>query len=525
MILSNTTQTTINFVKLLKVKISKSDILHFIENHPDSDTLLSINDALNNWKIKTAAFRCTIEELENIPIPFIVQIKLDSETMFTTVSGFYNEKIRLFINSKHKYEEIPIDDFKKTWTGIVLIAETQKESGDTLYTKHQMQNIARSCFPVILTIGTIIICINASTGHFKTTDNLILLFTSLIGLLASTILLWHEVDNNNPMINRMCSAMPNGSCDLVLSSKAAKIFSWLSWSDVGFSYFAGCVIYTCLLFPIFIIYFCSILAFPYIIFSLVYQFFIIKRWCILCLIVQCCLLFQLILGCVNIAQISLITLYDIFILISTIIFSFSLVFTIKPIIMKYFKLTDKIKLYNQFKYNTNNFHAMQQLQNKLLQPVPQGVDLINCDANHQIVIICNPYCGACSRMHHRIHALIPKLSNTNVKIIFTTPGDISHHSYDIVRFFIELASQSKQYIIDAIEYWYMNNSDKDCLNQLMKKYNTHNLMPDDIVNSIMDDMYVWCNDANITGTPTLFFDGYEIPDIYDVEELVYFSQD
>jgi len=525
MIQSNTTQTTINFVKLLKVKINAYDISSFIESHPDSDTLLSINDALNNWKIKTAAFHCSLEDIKNIPIPFIAQIKIDSETMFTTVSKLYSDKVRLYINSKHKYGEISIEEFKKQWTGIVLIAETSTESGDALYVKHRFQAIAKSAFPLIFAVGTIYLCFYASTEQFKTTENVIILISALIGLVASILLLWHEVDNNNPMINRMCSAMPNGNCDLILSSKAAKIFSWLSWSDVGFSYFAGCVLYLCLQYPVPIIYLCGILAFPYIIFSLVYQLFFIKRWCILCLIVQFCLISQLILGCLSINQIHFITLSDIFILACVILFSFSLVFILKPIIITQFKLTYKIKSYNRFKYNINNFQAIQKLQIKLLQPVPYGIDLINSDATHQIVIVCNPYCGACSRMHHRIHALIPQLSNTNLKIVFTTPGDSSNHSYAIVRFFIELASQSKNDVIDAMEYWYTNYSDKDCLNQLMKKYNIHNLLSDEIVKSLMNKMYEWCNDANITGTPTLLFDGYELPDIYDVEELVYFSQD
>src|SRR6202012_5749326 len=80
------------------------------------------------------------------------------------------------------------------------------------------------------------------------------------------------------------------SCNAILSSGAPKIFKWLTWSEVGFFYFAG----TWLL-PLFGGHSCAILqmlavlniiSLPYTFYSIYYQARVAKEWCVLCCTVQ-----------------------------------------------------------------------------------------------------------------------------------------------------------------------------------------------------------------------------------------------
>lgn len=44
----------------------------------------------------------------------------------------------------------------------------------------------------------------------------------------SVLLLWHEIDKNNPLLRQICSGGKKVNCDAVLSSKASKVFGWLN---------------------------------------------------------------------------------------------------------------------------------------------------------------------------------------------------------------------------------------------------------------------------------------------------------
>lgn len=41
----------------------------------------------------------------------------------------------------------------------------------------------------------------------------------------------------------------------------------------------------------------------------------------------------------------------------------------------------------------------------------------------------------------------------------------------------------------------------------------------------IEAMFKWCNDVNITFTPTIFINGYQLPDAYDTADLQYFLLD
>ena len=118
----------------------------------------------------------------------------------------------------------------------------------------------------------------------------------LAGVVVTTMLLWYEIDRNNPLLHKVCTGIIKGNCNAILAGKASKVFSWLSWSEVGFFYFAGsflCIVFQpSSPFP----YIFNLLALPYIIFSIYYQGVVAKEWCLFCLSVQALLL----LGGVNV---------------------------------------------------------------------------------------------------------------------------------------------------------------------------------------------------------------------------------
>ncbi len=118
----------------------------------------------------------------------------------------------------------------------------------------------------------------------------LLLLIKLAGIAATTLLLIYEIDKSNAFVKSICTAGKQTNCAAVLQSKASKILG-MSWSEAGFFYFASTFLF--LLFPgisfmakICLLSIANCLAAPYILFSVYYQWKVVKQWCPLCLTVQ-----------------------------------------------------------------------------------------------------------------------------------------------------------------------------------------------------------------------------------------------
>jgi uncharacterized membrane protein len=128
-------------------------------------------------------------------------------------------------------------------------------------------------------------------------------FLKLSGLATAVMVLIYETDKSNAFVKNLCSAGGHTNCDAVLSSKAAKIMG-ISWGEIGYFYFASTTLF--LLLPsvsfadkIFFIAVPNAFASPYILFSIYYQWRVVKQWCPLCLTVQATLLLELVWSIMN----------------------------------------------------------------------------------------------------------------------------------------------------------------------------------------------------------------------------------
>ena len=145
---------------------------------------------------------------------------------------------------------------------------------------------------VLLGAGRIAAAMSAhatNPGYFTT-----LLVGHLLGILITGLLLWYEYDEHNPLLQAVCSAGKKTNCQAVLGSKAAIVVGNITWSDIGFLYFTGGYLYMLItgitfLYPVFIF---SLLALPYIVFSVYYQAWVARQWCLFCLSVQAVLLLE-----------------------------------------------------------------------------------------------------------------------------------------------------------------------------------------------------------------------------------------
>jgi hypothetical protein len=159
--------------------------------------------------------------------------------------------------------------------------------------------------------------------------------------------------------------------------------------------------------------FLSLAAIPFTIYSVIYQRFVVKKWCPLCLATLVVLWIQAI-------SVILFDFENAFAIdwgsTFAVIFGFYLISMIWILLVPKLKLEQDYKklliTHNRFKNNYNIFNALISRQAKVNTLIKNTSEIIlgakGKDALLKIVLITNPLCGHCKSAHHSIEQLLRK---------------------------------------------------------------------------------------------------------------------
>jgi thiol-disulfide isomerase/thioredoxin len=528
-------KATITFLKLLSVKVNSTSVNETLQNHPDWPSMLCISDSLNKWNIPNAAGKIEKNQIDQLPAPFIAYmndrqypLSIVTKVDTTTIEYYFKNYNKKIIESK--------EDFLKNWTGIYLIAEPNVQSGEKDYLRNRRKYFIHNLIPVslfVLAAGlsffTLYKTVSNNSGILiNTTGMYFQYFILLAGIVVTSLLLWYEIDKNNPLLKKVCTGIAKGNCNAILTGKKSKVFNWLSWSEVGFFYFTGGLLL--LLFfgnninsAISLLGLLNLFAMPYIVFSVYYQWRVAKQWCVLCLGVQALLL----IGGINILSNNFLSAFP------TISFSFLisavliyllpvfLWYSIKPSILQLQESKNTKREFLRIKFNTQIFETLLKKQKEVsISAEGLGIDIGNPDATNTLIKVCNPYCGPCAKAHPQIDKLLEEIPNLKVKIIFTSSNQPEDPAYKPVSHLLAInqKNDSQKIIKQALDNWYL--AEKKDYELFAKKYPMNGELAKQ--GNKIETMKNWCKATDISFTPTIFINGYQIPDAYSIEDLNYF---
>lgn len=391
-------------LKKLKVMVSMHTINQTLQEHPDYPSFLSISDSLNNWKVENIVIQTSAEKLLEIPTPFITSFK---QGVFVAVLEVLENEL-LVVNQQGKKETIAKNVFLSQWTENILVAEANEFSGEINYQQKNKAAIVKTVIYSLIPIGVLAsLFIPFIYGSITLLPTLYLL-AKLIGLTASVLLLWYDIDKGNPLLKQICSGIQKANCSAVLNTKAATLGGIITWSEVGFVYFAGSLLFSSLaginaVLPVLSQF--SLLALPYIIFSIYYQWKVAKQWCVLCLLVQGVLLVE---GTLVMANNGLSFSESSAAFINNFIYAFySLIipiiswFLLKPLLKRLQVAKYERRSYSMLKFNDDVFWSLLKTQPSIVDHSTSelGITIGNPNAKHTIIKVCNPYCGPCAKSH------------------------------------------------------------------------------------------------------------------------------
>jgi uncharacterized membrane protein len=514
----------------LDIKITSSVLKKSIEQNPYYPSLLSLSSVFNRFNVPNQSFELTFEQFRELEAPFVTF--WNKEFLVVTSKS---ENSVTYIDANWKTITMSTEDFGKS-RNVVFVAEPDRNSGDPEYDsvckKERADKIKRlSILSLSALVGTLLL-FQFYTYDIQSLDSLTFAQTTLLiagkltGLCTTVLLLIYQIDKSNVLVKNICSAGKQTNCDVILNSKVNGIWG-MTWSEIGLVYFSSTMLF--LIYPGIELElkkpFLAITAMatsPYILFSLYYQWRVIKTWCPLCLVVQVALTVDLIwaiwsqpLSNGNYPKLGTdpqVVIALILILLGPAI----LLFVIKPILLNAKKVNEFEILYKRLLYNPEIFASALQRQ----QTAPEGwanigLTLGNPNSDNTIIKVCNPYCGPCAKMHSALEEITLN-TNCNIKVIFTATNEVKNRGGLVARHLLAIASQGNPaQFKKAMDDWYLTES-KDYQTFAMKYP-----MNGEIENQRekLDKMRIWCNEAAITYTPTLFINGKLLPETYSIEEL------
>lgn len=522
-----------HYVQALKLQVTQTTLKESLEQNAYYPSLYSLSKVFDKFNLANEAYTVDEEDLNRFEPPFITYCsEQNTGKDFVLVTEITGSTVS-YIADGNKPKQVNREDFVKQWQKIVFVAEAGVNSGEADYKakvkiqKSKKRKQALSYTGVAFLTGVMIfqLIYNASTAYLLAASTITAI--KLLGLAITVLLLIYEIDKTNSFVKSICSAGKQTNCDAVINSKAGKILG-MSWAEAGFFYFASTTMF--LLFPglAFInklpwLAIAGTLAAPYIVFSIYYQWRVVKQWCPLCLAVQAVLLMEITWALLNFWFTKSLSLQSpgfpppLGEIVGAVLLPFSLWYLLKPLLLAAKAAPGYNAAYKRLLYNPETFNSLLQQQPAAPNGWQQlGINIGNPDAANTIIKVCNPYCGPCAKAHPVLEEIVKHNSDIKVKVIFTATNNENDLGAKPVKHLLAVAAnENLQLTEQALDDWYLP-AKKD-YDVFAAKYPMNGELQEHA--GKLDMMKAWCEEAEIAFTPTIFINGRRLPETYSINEL------
>lgn len=497
---------------LLEIHHTKSFVQETIKGTPFANSLYGIGLILAKYNVQTDSLRFKSKrDISSDVTPCIILY----DGKFAIISNIDSSEISLII-SGDKRVIISREKFENEWDGTALIPKATKYSKEPNYNKHRKEELKRRCsyYGLSLAMIAIIFVLVTQNPYIASWVWWSILIINAIGVTLSILLLQKQLNIHNRISDRICGLTKDGDCDNVTHSTGSELFGLFKLSEIGFAFFATNIL--CLIIipnAISILAIVSYLVLPFSLWSIWYQKFKAKSWCVLCLGVLTAMWLQASVYCFS----GIVSTYNITLIPLCITgLTYPLIFFALTIFMSI--LSDKRKS-EHWQSDFINLKA----QDKVIAAYFQDgnsfeitSDFVSTmtfgsnDAPIEITVFSNPYCGPCASMHERLKDM---------------PGDNIRIRYALTYFNDDL-SQVNRYLIAAYQQlgpdkvwnimtnWFKSGKEKGA--SFFQHYNL-NIDSDSVIHEF-NKQQNWSKTAGLNGTPTVIINGRELTGPYTVDD-------
>jgi hypothetical protein len=501
------------YLDYVGIKYSQKYFSEALNSAPVSNTFDEIRHVLLRFQIRSAGITLSKEDTLAIADSFITTLPSLCDG-FVLITGITNDKV-LLRTERNELKELSVNDFFLDWNGNALLPEVVEESCEPNHIRNKMASIAwilKIPITALLILSLIYSFYLNNAKNVSLLPSLTLILVYCVGIFVCCLLVMESINISNSFTRKICHSGRGVSCSDILGSKSSKLFDLIGWSEIGLVYFGGNLMFF-INFPRDenLLFLTSILALPYTIWSVMYQWFIAKKWCPLCLSIQFLLWMQFSIFVIQGTQFRLdeltvntIVVYSIYILVTAVA-----LWWIVPWVSASNERNTIRKAWAKMRYDDKVFGFL--LEESILCDLPESARFIILgpkNAKHTITVISHPYCRHCASFHLRLMSFLKFRDDFNAEIVFVGEPAMEVIIKKLISVYLIHGPLKSEGIYTE---WFKNHDD------VFKKH-----FCDPSIKGI-DFVYQQCHQWNsrnrMMGTPSIFINNRLLPDSYVLEDV------
>lgn len=486
---------------------------------PFAGSMFGLGTILTKYKLDWKCLRFDDKsELRTVGSPCVIFFRGE----FATITSGSDRGVTL-LTAGGKTGSMAWEELFREWDGVAMVVAATAESGEPDFGAHRAAGRARgfkraALAALILVAAVIGVVVNRAA---MTAALWCAIAVNLAGAGVALMLLQKELHIPNRFADRLCGLVRESRCENVTSSEGATLLGLVKLSEVGMAFFG--VNLAALVFAPQAAFYLAVAAacvLPFSFWSVWYQKFRARSWCVLCLITLALMWVQAAVYLIGgvygwpvpswFAAALLLCAYGITVLVLN-------------AVMTALKERNDGRRWHA---NYRNLKVSDRVVEAFEKDAPQfptapetctSLVFGNPDAHTRITIFSNPYCGPCGRMHARVKD-IPG-SNTSVSYVMTYFSDeLSRINRLMIAAYFQLGPERAW---ELMTRWHDGGK-----TQGEKFFDGLGLDPDsDRVSREMAKHDAWKRDDRLVGTPTVIINGREVMQPYTVDDYMYMPTD
>lgn len=506
-----------HFFKEKKICYTHSFLNQLIASYPYHGSLWAYQKILEEYAIPVRSFKLHDKTLYNqLQYPFFAETK-NGVVLVEQISA---NNVNYWLNDKRI--RVDFEKFSEQWTGSVLESFPQSDSGEHQYVLHyrkEKMQAFNATLTLVFLLVSLFLWFYFSTNSYPM-EVVVQMVWNMLGVVLSLALLLNDLKVPNKVTEKLCSLIPGSQCLHKAKSKEIKILGRFRLSECGLVFF---VLNLALLVlnpqeQYEVLSFVISGTLPFTIWSITYQWKVLHRWCVLCLLTMGVLWAQFVGYLLSNVYVSVVcSLSMCFWLMWWFIVFYMMVVLVHNVSRQFVeKKNEKLKHEElmRLKYDKEIFQMYLQQQTKVLQDGENAhISFGDSSTDKPIItIVGNPFCAPCGGMHVRLQALYDR--GFTIQYIMTYFSEqLSFINKEVIAYYLKCGADKTW---QKLTMWYDSYHTE-------KSHFEKGLSLDDLQTEAVEAQFKkqkeWVKDNNIDATPLVLVDGYTMPDNYSVEDL------
>lgn len=503
---------SLNFIKFFllknKIRFSNYQLEKIFINNPNNTDFFGLSQIFSSFGFNPTAHNLDFNAAVEYSDSFLALLMNPIEII--TIISVGNKEVEI-INEKGTYLKHDITNILNRWSGNVMfleIAEIKHEKRLLINKITGFINSEKKQIVVFILFSSFLLMLLKNENYLL---NSFIFCVNFLGLILSNKLSDLKKTESK---SKVCTLIKNGDCTLL--TKNARFLNVFEYDRLGIFLF----LFYCSI-PIFSNYVAFggiltiissiILLFPF--YSVFYQKYISRTWCILCLGVLGCILlnFVLFFSSKHLFDFDLLQIFNLIVPVAILALITNYYFLKSDYRVKY---ETSIKRLNKFIAREDIYQFLQSQNASISEIELKTSILINSNGTCELSLLTNPFCLHCKEAYMSAKKLVEE-NNFSLKIIYLDGNN--KMSKIICQQFISIYfSCGEEIYLKSVDAWYSWGILKQNKWKEQFKIDEHEMAP-----VILKENLNWAHFNDLYETPTFLVNNLLLPFEYEIKDLKY----